>query len=126
MLYSAKVFVTQLQKLGCSVALDDFGSGLSSFEYLKNLPVNILKIDGSFIHNMPQSKTDYAIVYAVWKVAQTMNLTTVAEYVESKEILELLADMGVTYAQGYYTGKPVTLEKLLLEDDANNCRHSEI
>ncbi len=74
-MYSAKIFVAKLQELGCSVALDDFGSGLSSFEYLKKLPVDILKIDGSFINNMPQSKTDYAIVDAVWKVAQTMNLT---------------------------------------------------
>ncbi len=105
-----------MQELGCSVALDDFGSGLSSFEYLKKLPVDILKIDGSFINNMPQSKTDYAIVDAVWKVAQTMNLTMVAEYVESKEILAFLEEMGVTYAQGYYTGKPVSLEKLLLDD----------
>lgn len=110
--------VTQLQSLGCSVALDDFGSGLSSFEYLKKLPVNILKIDGEFIQNMPKSKTDYAIVDAVWKVAETMNLTTVAEYVESEIILNYLAEMGVNYAQGYYTGRPVSLEKLqqLLED----------
>lgn len=113
-MHSAATFVSQLQKLGCSVALDDFGSGLSSFEYLKNLPVNILKIDGSFIHNMPQSKIDYVIVDATRRVAQTLNLTTVAEYVESEEILEFLEKMGIDYAQGYYTGKPVSLEKLLM------------
>ena len=114
-MYNATTFVSQLQELGCSVALDDFGSGLSSFEYLKNLPVNILKIDGSFIQNMQKSETDYAIVDATWRVAQTMNLKTVAEYVESKKIMDLLVEMGVNYAQGYYTGKPVTLEKLLLQ-----------
>ncbi len=109
---NATTLVTQLQQLGCSVALDDFGSGLSSFEYLKKLPVNILKIDGEFIHNMPQSKTDYVIVDAIWRVAETMDLTTVAEYVESEIILNYLSEMGVNYAQGYYTGKPVNLEKL--------------
>ncbi len=111
-MYNATNLVTQLQKLGCSVALDDFGSGLSSFEYLKKLPVNILKIDGEFIQNMPQSKTDYAIVDAVWRVAETMNLTTVAEYVESEKILDYLSEMGVNYAQGFYTGRPVSLEEL--------------
>ncbi len=118
---NAATLVTQLQELGCSVALDDFGSGLSSFEYLKKLPVNILKIDGEFIHNMPQSKTDYVIVDAIWRVAETMDLTTVAEYVESEIILNYLSKMGINYAQGYYTGKPVSLEKLLqLIDESNS------
>ena len=107
-------FVSQLQKLGCSIALDDFGSGLSSFEYLKKLPVDILKIDGIFIHNLPHSKMDHVIVDAVGRVAETMNLKTVAEYVESEEILQLLADMGVTYAQGFHMGRPMRLEELLL------------
>ena len=113
-MHTAYEFVCQLQKLGCSIALDDFGSGLSSFEYFKKLPVNILKIDGIFIHNLPHSKMDHVIVDAVGRVAETMNLKTVAEYVESEEILLLLADMGVTYAQGYHMGKPMPLENLLL------------
>jgi EAL domain-containing protein (putative c-di-GMP-specific phosphodiesterase class I)/GGDEF domain-containing protein len=113
---SAASFVIKLRNLGCSVALDDFGSGLSSFEYLKKLPVNILKIEGTFVHNMPTSATDCAIVEAVWRVAQTMNLKTVAEYVESEEILGFLVDMGVTYAQGFHTGRPVALDKLLQSD----------
>jgi EAL domain-containing protein (putative c-di-GMP-specific phosphodiesterase class I)/GGDEF domain-containing protein len=112
-MHTASAFVAKLQKLGCSVALDDFGSGLSSFEYLKKLPVNILKIDGIFIRNMPQSKTDCVIVDAVWRVAQSMNLSTVAEYVESEEILQLLTEMGVTYAQGYHTGRPVPLMEII-------------
>ncbi len=112
-MHTATAFVAKLQKLGCSVALDDFGSGLSSFEYLKKLPVNILKIDGIFIRNMAQSQTDCIIVDAVWRVAQAMNLSTVAEYVESEEILQLLADMGVTYAQGYHTGRPVSLMEII-------------
>ncbi|MCK5647365.1 MAG: EAL domain-containing protein, partial [Gammaproteobacteria bacterium] len=85
-----------------------------SFEYLKMLPVDILKIDGSFVHNMPQSETDYAIVEATCRVAQTMNLKTVAEYVESEKIMACLVEMGVNYAQGYYTGRPITLAKLQL------------
>ncbi len=112
-MHTASEFVSRLQRMGCSVALDDFGSGLSSFEYLKKLPVNILKIDGIFIRNMPQSKTDCIIVDSVWRVAQTMNLSTVAEYVESEEILQLLTEMGVTYAQGYHVGRPVTLSEIL-------------
>lgn len=112
-MHTATTFVAKLQKLGCSVALDDFGSGLSSFEYLKKLPVNILKIDGIFIRNMAQSQTDCIIVDAVWRVAQAMNLSTVAEYVESEEILQLLAEMGVTYAQGYHTGRPVSLMEII-------------
>ncbi len=112
-MYTATAFIAQLQKLGCSVALDDFGSGLSSFEYLKKFPVDILKIDGIFIQNLPQSKTDSVIVDAIGRVAQSMNLKTVAEYVESEEILKLLADIGVTYAQGFFTGKPVPLKQLL-------------
>lgn len=112
-MHTAFTFVSQLQKLGCSIALDDFGSGLSSFEYLKKLPVDILKIDGIFIHNLPHSKIDHVIVESVGRVAETMNLKTVAEYVESEEILQLLADMGVTYAQGYHTGRPMPLEELL-------------
>ncbi len=113
-MYNAAAFVSKVQELGCSVALDDFGSGLSSFEYLKKLPVDVLKIDGSFVHNLSQSSTDFAIVDATCKVAKTMNLKTVAEYVESEKIMQLLVEMGVDYAQGYYTGKPVSLEKLLL------------
>ncbi len=122
-MHIASDFVVRLQKLGCSVALDDFGSGLSSFEYLKKLPVNILKIDGIFIRNMPQSKTDCIIVDSVWRVAQTMNLSTVAEYVESEEILQLLTEMGVTYAQGYHMGKPVPLGEIF--DNKNISEHDK-
>lgn len=111
----AFAFISRLQTLGCSIALDDFGSGLSSFEYLKKLPINILKIDGIFIHNLPHSKIDHVIVDAIRRVAETMDLKTVAEYVESEEILQLLSKMGVTYAQGFHTGRPVPLEELLLK-----------
>ncbi len=113
-MYTATTFVAQLQKLGCSVALDDFGSGLSSFEYLKKLSVDILKIDGFFIQNMLESETDTVIVDAIGRVAQVMNLKTVAEFVESEEVLKLLTEMGVTYAQGFYTGRPAPLEEILL------------
>jgi EAL domain-containing protein (putative c-di-GMP-specific phosphodiesterase class I) len=83
-------------------------------EYLKKLPVNILKIVSIFIRNLPHSKMDHVIVDAVGRLAQIMGLNTVAEYVESEETLQLLVEMGVTYAQGNHMGKPMPLEALQL------------
>jgi EAL domain-containing protein (putative c-di-GMP-specific phosphodiesterase class I)/GGDEF domain-containing protein len=118
-LHSASSFVFQMQDLGCKVALDDFGSGLAPFEYLKRLPVNILKIDGAFIKSLPDSEIDYIIVDAVVRVAKVKKLQTVAEYAESEEILSLLAELGVHFAQGFCTGKPVSLERFLIEQEVN-------
>ena len=99
-------FLTQLQKLGCYTALDDFGSGLSSFAYLKNLPINYLKIDGMFVKKIADDEVARVMVEAINSIGHTMNLKTIAEFVENEKISDLLKDMGVDYAQGYYYDKP--------------------
>ena len=102
----AKLLMTKLNKLGCRFSLDDFGSGFSSFQYLRELPVDIVKIDGSFITNLVNSRDDQLVVKALVDVAKGMGKKTVAEFVENKETLGLLHKFGIDYAQGYYIGKP--------------------
>jgi diguanylate cyclase (GGDEF)-like protein len=98
--------IARLRELGCELAIDDFGSGYSSFSYLKRLPVDYLKIDGAFIRNLPRDKVDQAMVRMVGEVARAAGMKTVAEYVHSEATLELLAKYGIDYAQGYFIGKP--------------------
>ena len=105
-LQNATEFLSQLQELGCYTALDDFGSGLSSFGYLRSLPINYLKIDGMFVKQIVEDKTSRVMVEAINSIGHTMNLKTIAEFVEDKAISDLLKDMGIDYAQGYYYGKP--------------------
>ena len=105
-------FIAAMKETGCRFALDDFGSGLSSLTYLKNLPVDYLKIDGSFIRNMVEDPIDRAMVAAVNEVGHTTGVLTVAEHVESEAILELLREMGVDFAQGYILGRPAPVEEL--------------
>lgn len=100
-------FMEPLHALGCRFALDDFGVGFSSFEYLRLLPVDYVKIDGSFIRNLPDSPEDRAIARAITEVAHATGRQVIAEFVESQVHLELLAGMGVDYAQGYHIGRPV-------------------
>lgn len=109
----ATKFIAALKQLGCMVALDDFGSGLSSFTYLKNIPVDIIKIDGSFVRDILDDATDRAFVKSINQIAAIMGIQTIAEYVESKEIADELARMGVNYLQGYYIGRPVPLDDVL-------------
>lgn len=101
--------MTRLKKLGVSFALDDFGSGMSSFGYLKHLPVDILKIDGLFIQNIATDAVDRAMVEAIAKVASVMGLQTVAEFVETQEVMDLLAGLGIDFAQGYGVHVPEPL-----------------
>lgn len=101
-------FISALKDLGCQFALDDFGSGFSSFTYLKHLPVDKLKIDGAFVQNMAQSTVDQAMVASMNQVAHALNKITIAEFVENKETLALLQRFGVDYAQGHFIGKPST------------------
>ena len=108
-LSSANHFIRTLKQQGCLFSLDDFGSGLSSFAYLKNLPVDYLKIDGSFVKDMATDLIDQAMVQSINQIGHVMNLKTIAEFVESDEILQCLKDIGVDYAQGYAIAKPTPL-----------------
>jgi EAL domain-containing protein (putative c-di-GMP-specific phosphodiesterase class I) len=100
----------ELKFLGCRFALDDFGSGLSSFTYLKNLPVDYLKIDGSFVRNMDTDAIDSAMVRSIHQLANVIGIKTIAEFVENDTILEKLADIGIDYAQGYAISRPLALQ----------------
>ena len=99
--------LNMLRELGCRIAVDDFGTGYSSFSYLKRLPVDYLKIDGSFIKELTRSRVDQSMVRMIGEVAKAAELETVAEYVESAAALRLLAKYGIDYAQGYYIGRAV-------------------
>ena len=112
---SAVRFMDSVRSIGCSFSLDDFGSGTSSFGYLKRLPVDYLKIDGAIIRDMVTDETSAAMVLAINQVGHTMNLRTIAEYVESAAIMEHLREIGVDYAQGFEVGVPVPFADRLQE-----------
>lgn len=104
-------FIQEVRKKGSHFALDDFGAGMSSFTYLKTLPVDFLKIDGAFIRDMTVDSLDYAIVESIQKVAKAVGLTTIAEFVENLTTLELLKQIGIDYAQGYAISYPNPIDK---------------
>jgi len=103
-------FMQTLKKLGCKFSLDDFGSGLSSFTYLKNLPVDYLKIDGQFIRNVVDDSVDESMVKAISSVGHAMGIETIAERVETKQVLEKLGALGIEFAQGYYIARPTSVQ----------------
>lgn len=105
-------FIQTLKGLGCEFALDDFGSGLSSFAYLKNIPVDFLKIDGYFVRDIIDDPTDSAFVESISQIGKVMGIKTIAEYVENIAILDKLSAIGVEYAQGFHFGKPKPLGEL--------------
>ena len=105
-------FINQLKEQGCLFSLDDFGSGLSSFAYLKNLPVDYLKIDGLFVKDILDDEVDLAMVKSINEVGHVMNKKTIAEFVENEAIFNLLKTLGIDYAQGYGISKPVPLDEL--------------
>jgi Amt family ammonium transporter len=102
-------FMRELRSRGCQFALDDFGSGLSSFMYLKTLPVDYLKIDGHFIENVVRDSVDRSMVEAISQVGKAMGIRTVAERVESDEVLQELGRLGIDFAQGYHIAAPRSL-----------------
>jgi EAL domain-containing protein (putative c-di-GMP-specific phosphodiesterase class I) len=103
----AKQFARRLGELGCGFALDDFGAGFASFYYLKHLPFDYLKIDGEFVENLCDSKTNQLVVQSVVAIARGLGKRTIAEYVDDEGTLELLRAYGVDHAQGFHVGRPV-------------------
>jgi EAL domain-containing protein (putative c-di-GMP-specific phosphodiesterase class I) len=102
----ARDFCAGVQALGCAVALDDFGAGFGTFQYLKHLPFEYLKIDGDFIRGLPDSPNDQLVVKALVELARGMGKQTIAEYVEDEATMRLLRDFGVDHAQGFEVGRP--------------------
>ncbi len=105
--------INEVKAAGCTFSLDDFGSGLSSFAYLKHLPVDLLKIDGSFVKGVATDPVDRAMVASINEIGHLMGLRTIAEFVEDEDILQVLREIGVDYAQGYGLGRPMPLEQVL-------------
>lgn len=108
----AKNVMNMLRETHCLFALDDFGSGMSSFTYLKNLPVDFLKIDGSIVTNIDVDTTSRAMVAAINQIGRVMNIHTIAEHVENEPTIARLKAIGVDYAQGYHLGNPVPIETI--------------
>ncbi|NBB92596.1 MAG: EAL domain-containing protein [Gammaproteobacteria bacterium] len=111
-LTEAASLIESIRGLGSRIALDDFGSGLSSFAYLKNLPVDYLKIDGSFVRDIARDPIDRAIVRSIREVGRVMGKETIGEFVEDEAVVDVLRDLGVDYAQGFWLGHPVPLDEI--------------
>ncbi len=111
-LEDAADFINEMRNIGCRFSLDDFGAGQSSYAYLKQLPVDFIKIDGAFVRNITDDDVDYALVKSITEMGHFLNKKIIAEYVSSEEILEVVRDIGVDYVQGFYLGKPVMIEDL--------------
>ena len=108
----ARLFAQSLAKVGCRVALDDFGAGYASFYYLKHLPISYLKIDGEFVRELPGSPTDQLIVRALVEVCEGLGIKTVAEFVSDQQTMDMVRNLGVDFAQGYHLGKPEPVSAL--------------
>jgi diguanylate cyclase (GGDEF)-like protein len=109
----AQALMSRLRKLGCGVALDDFGTGLSSLSYLRSMPVSMLKIDGSFVRDILKDERAESMVRAIAQLARAMDITTVAEYVETEEIRARVGMLGVDYGQGFAIARPVPVSEVL-------------
>jgi len=114
-LLNVKEFILQIKQFGCKFSLDDFGSGYSSYAYLKSLNVDYLKIDGAFVKDIANNKADVAIVKSMNEIAHSLGMETIAEYVENNEIRDILREIGVDYVQGYGIEKPKLLTDLAIK-----------
>src|SRR5690606_13216295 len=105
-------FMNRLKEQGCRFSLDDFGTGLSSLTYLKHLPVDYVKIDGQFIRNVTRDKTDETMVDAIARMAGALEIQTIAERVEGRDVLKRLGEIGISFAQGYFIAVPRPVSEL--------------
>lgn len=115
----AQSLIRTLRYMGCRFSLDDFGSGLSSFGYLKNLPVDFIKVDGSFVRDIAHNAVDSAMVTAIHRVGHVLGLRTIAECVESAATMDRLREIGLDFVQGFYLSEPAPLEQHLTPIDSN-------
>jgi EAL domain-containing protein (putative c-di-GMP-specific phosphodiesterase class I) len=118
-LTQANQLFADLRRIGCTISLDDFGSGVSSFAYLKALGADYLKIDGMFVGNISQDKVDYAMVRSITDIGHVMGKRVIAESVENEDVLEKLGEIGVDYAQGFCVGAPRPIEEIAAVDVAD-------
>ena len=116
---AAETLLSNLRSMGCQTALDDFGTGLSSFAYLKDLPIDVVKIDGRFVKNIAEDNLDLAMVKAMNDIVHAMGKKTVAEFVESERCFEMLKSYGIDYGQGYYLGRPIITKPEQFEGEMN-------
>jgi len=112
-LQNTRRFIDRVRTYGARVALDDFGAGYTSFSYLKELPADLLKIDGNFVVNMNHHPANLSIVEAIVNLARNLGMKTVAEWAEDAATVQALAEIGVDYVQGYVIARPMALEKML-------------
>jgi diguanylate cyclase (GGDEF)-like protein len=108
---AASGFADRLTEFGCQVAIDDYGAGFGPFHYLKRIPFDLIKIDGSFVRDMPRNDADQLTVKAIVQIARGLGKTTIAEYVQDDETIAMLREYGVDMAQGYHLGRPVGLDE---------------
>jgi EAL domain-containing protein (putative c-di-GMP-specific phosphodiesterase class I) len=121
----ASELMSRLKEIGCPMSLDDFGSGMSSFAYLRSLPIDYLKIDGEFVKDMATDAVDYAVVEAIHHIGRVMGIKTVAESVENEAILAALMLVGVDFAQGFHLGRPMPMLEAMSRRGAGALRHPE-
>jgi diguanylate cyclase (GGDEF)-like protein/PAS domain S-box-containing protein len=120
----ASTFINYLRKHGCLFALDDFGSGMSSYAYLKRLPVDFLKVDGLFVKDMLNDPIDHAMVKSINEIGHVFGLKTIAEFVENEDIENILREIGLDFVQGYGIAKPERLEELPISSKLNHNKAS--
>jgi EAL domain-containing protein (putative c-di-GMP-specific phosphodiesterase class I) len=115
-------FMRTLRARGCQFSLDDFGTGLSSLTYLKNLPVDYVKIDGQFVRNVTRDAADECVVESIARMAKAFNIQAIAERVESREVFARLGEIGITFAQGYFVAVPQPIAELPMRQQPSRIR----